>query len=1028
MATLSDPTQTYQTGFDPNTGLFFYLNNLTGETSWEEPEALRLPQNYQRGFDVNTGRVYYGNALTGEVSWEFPVQQQQQERGGGSVWEVNVDADGVTFYYNTITQESQWDPPPELAQEQNFFDQQQDSRPLSRGSSGPPGSRPGSKKRRRRRKRAGTPGSQQEDEAPMLNDNDNPANWEINQDDDGRTFYYNLITGQTQWDEPEALQLPPGWVMEIDEQSGNEFYFNDDTGESSWERPMRKPSGNNGRKKRGSGGNAGSKMEMDRSEMTEKQIQALDWEISKDGAGNPIYINIKTGEMEMEKPECLVSSEDENEEDEGEVISEEEQGLRAMTEDDWELVRENSEVTFVWGDWETYIHLGKPEKYDAVQKKEYEKRIKEMEKKREEMLEVRAKRLKDTEKRREEEDKKMAKMTLRMKRELAKKREKENQEEEKIQQEEDEAAVPDPQKKYPPVVKGFKFWYHIKEDRCTYEDPILLGWSDGSTDGDESTDAPSDYETTEEKTKREELEAELNVKIEEVKELNEAFETIENEEEKDDYEDVDGKDAERKKELSTKIVEFNKEINEIHQKIKEVKEAWIRALEEQEEQDKLAGKKMEEEDEGKKKEESKIGEDGKPIRRRRIKRRVRPRRDHYGDWRPIPKPPIRRTDKKVNRCFSHPQRYLDLTRQNLIKLPKRILKQTHSVVKHIAFVGNSLKKISNDDINNMFVPMRNINVLDLNRNFLKHLPSDIYKLKTLRAISCGYIKLEEIPNSIFLLTNLTALSFNQNSLHKFDAELGVQTMRVYKVWEINIGGLTNLTSLNLANNQFSTLPTHHESQQRDAQFGDLKALTYLNFSVNKFEQLPDEEFSRLVSLTDLNFNENLFETMPSSICELRCMEKLYFAYNRLHSIHDNIGNLKYLRKLILKKNQLVELPNSFRNCESLTLLDVSFNNLTVLPDFVKMDSLVDLNFQNNEIERIPDSFSGLKSLQILNGSHNKLEWISPKIKAMRKIIDIDLSYNTIVHDGLPAKSFESMIELKKLNLTHNEIKEVPNGK
>ena len=42
------------------------------------------------------------------------------------------------------------------------------------------------------------------------------------------TFYYNLITGQTQWDEPEALQLPPGWVMEIDEQSGNEFYFNDD--------------------------------------------------------------------------------------------------------------------------------------------------------------------------------------------------------------------------------------------------------------------------------------------------------------------------------------------------------------------------------------------------------------------------------------------------------------------------------------------------------------------------------------------------------------------------------------------------------------------------------------------------------------------------------------------------------------------------------------------------------------------------------------------------------------------------------
>ena len=128
-------------------------------------------------------------------------------------------------------------------------------------------------------------------------------------------------------------------------------------------------------------------------------------------------------------------------------------------------------------------------------------------------------------------------------------------------------------------------------------------------------------------------------------------------------------------------------------------------------------------------------------------------------------------------------------------------------------------------------------------------------------------------------------------------------MRNYKVWEINIGGLTNLTSLNFANNEFSTLPTHHESQQRDAQWGDLKALTALNFSVNKFENLPDEEFSRLESLTDLNFNENLFETFPSSISELCCLEKLQLAYNRLNSVDENIGNLKLMRILDFEKQQ-----------------------------------------------------------------------------------------------------------------------------
>ena len=33
------------------------------------------------------------------------------------------------------------------------------------------------------------------------------------------------------------------------------------------------------------------------------------------------------------------------------------------------------------------------------------------------------------------------------------------------------------------------------------------------------------------------------------------------------------------------------------------------------------------------------------------------------------------------------------------------------------------KKITNEDINDMFVPMKQITVLDFNRNFLKQLPS-----------------------------------------------------------------------------------------------------------------------------------------------------------------------------------------------------------------------------------------------------------------------------------------------------------------
>ena len=130
-------------------------------------------------------------------------------------------------------------------------------------------------------------------------------------------------------------------------------------------------------------------------------------------------------------------------------ISAAEQALKDMTEDDWDLVRENSEVTSVWGDWETYVHNGKPDKYDEIQRKAFEKEGKgKQQKKREEILEVRAERLKETKKRREEEDKKAAKNDLRMKRDLAKKQKKKIKKK-KIQEEEDESVVPEPQHFYP---------------------------------------------------------------------------------------------------------------------------------------------------------------------------------------------------------------------------------------------------------------------------------------------------------------------------------------------------------------------------------------------------------------------------------------------------------------------------------------------------------------------------------------------------------------------------------------------------
>jgi hypothetical protein len=34
------------------------------------------------------------------------------------------------------------------------------------------------------------------------------------------------------------LELPPGWVVNVDEASGDQYYYNDQTGQSQWDRPQ----------------------------------------------------------------------------------------------------------------------------------------------------------------------------------------------------------------------------------------------------------------------------------------------------------------------------------------------------------------------------------------------------------------------------------------------------------------------------------------------------------------------------------------------------------------------------------------------------------------------------------------------------------------------------------------------------------------------------------------------------------------------------------------------------------------------
>jgi Leucine-rich repeat (LRR) protein len=104
--------------------------------------------------------------------------------------------------------------------------------------------------------------------------------------------------------------------------------------------------------------------------------------------------------------------------------------------------------------------------------------------------------------------------------------------------------------------------------------------------------------------------------------------------------------------------------------------------------------------------------------------------------------------------------------------------------------------------------------------------------------------LENIPESVFTLTNLQELDISDNNIEYIPS--GIEKLR-------------NLQTIDISNNKLKTLP---------AEIGNLINLKYLLLNRNHIEILPDE-ISKLVSLTKLDLWGNRIIQLPSQISLLR---------------------------------------------------------------------------------------------------------------------------------------------------------------
>ncbi|KAI2503862.1 TH1 protein [Fragilaria crotonensis] len=67
---------------------------------------------------------------------------------------------------------------------------------------------------------------------PVVSD----SKWSKHLDDEGREYYYNELTQETQWDKPDDFVEISKWSRHYDDE-GREYYYNETSGETSWDMP-----------------------------------------------------------------------------------------------------------------------------------------------------------------------------------------------------------------------------------------------------------------------------------------------------------------------------------------------------------------------------------------------------------------------------------------------------------------------------------------------------------------------------------------------------------------------------------------------------------------------------------------------------------------------------------------------------------------------------------------------------------------------------------------------------------------------
>ncbi len=386
-------------------------------------------------------------------------------------------------------------------------------------------------------------------------------------------------------------------------------------------------------------------------------------------------------------------------------------------------------------------------------------------------------------------------------------------------------------------------------------------------------------------------------------------------------------------------------------------------------------------------------------------------KEQYKDWKGYVNYETEYERNKILKKIKH----LDFSANALIRLPKEIndcpnLSKLNLLQNNDIKWDENLKKLSGlNNLNEIFVSVydldnipkeyhNKITGIELLKTGLKEIPLNILQQKQLKYLDIsGEYKndnfINVLPPELFKLQYLEHLNLNRCNIEQLPQE---------------IGKLTNLTELYLSWNKFKTIPNQVENllklQKLNINFNQLsvisqsifklKNLTELALTYNTIAVIP-KEISNLTKLEVLNlsFNNNI-EIVPTQIGSLVNLEILNLSINKINSIPKEIGNLTKLTILELGGNQLTTLPPEIGNLKNITILSLWSNKLTALPNEIcKLSNLKEILLVGNKLTTLPSEFGNFKNLTSLDLTNNKLTELPESIKNLENLTVIFMVMN-----------------------------------